>query len=81
MIDVGSTLPPTPLWCGLGLGSVSLAQPMCKAVSKSYVASMLLIHLGSGLPPPALWGGVGLGSVSLAQPVCKAVGKSNVASM
>ena len=74
MIDVGSTLPARPS-CGvggLGLGSVSLAQPVCKAASKSYVASMLMIHLGSS-SPPCLWGGSGLGSVALAQPVCKAI--------
>ena len=46
MIDVGSTL---PLWGGWGLGSVSLAQLVCNAVSRSYVASM---YLGSTLPPP-----------------------------
>ena len=83
MIDVGSTLPLLPL-CGgggLGLGSVSLAQPVCKAASKSYVASMLMIHLGSSFPPPPLWDGSGLGSALLAQPVWKAASKSYVASM
>ena len=36
MIHVGSTLPPPPLWAGWELGSVSLAQLVCKAVSRSY---------------------------------------------
>ena len=40
MIDVGFTLPPPALWGGRGLGSVSLAQLVCKAVSRSYVVSM-----------------------------------------
>ena len=57
MIDVESTLP--LLWGGLGLGSVSLAQLVCKAVSRSYVASMLMNHLGSTLPPTPPVGCVG----------------------
>ena len=62
MIGVGSTLPPPPLWGGWGLGSVSLAQLVCKAVSRSYVARILVIHVESTLPPP--WDGWGVIEVS-----------------